>query len=137
MQQSDALTDGVKVHHVVPPLPDAIDASIRSVEVPSHTRIGEPLDAAVTIDSLEETVATLRVWFDDRLVAEEGAESPPGATQISVSPMLRAEGFHTVRAEISVPGDDHLENNCKATTVTKGAGPGCWLSKSAPARALR
>ena len=123
MQQSDALTDGVKVHHVVPPLPDAIHASIRSVEVPSHTRIGEPLDAAVTIDSFEETVATLRVWFDDRLVAEEETELSAGATQISVSPMLRAEGFHTVRAEISAPGDDHVENNsAAATTVTKGAG---------------
>ncbi|HEX3246165.1 MAG TPA: VWA domain-containing protein [Chloroflexota bacterium] len=123
VQQSDALTDGIAIHHVVPPQPDSVDASIRSIEVPSHTRIGEPLDAAVTIDSLVDTSATLRVWFDERLVAEEETPLTVGANQVGISPMLRSEGFHTVRAEISAPGDSHAENNsAAATTVTRGAG---------------
>jgi uncharacterized membrane protein len=123
VQQSDALTNGVSVHHVVPPLPDAIDASIRQVEVPPHTRVGEPLDATVTIDSLDERVGTLRVWFDDRLVTEEETQLDKGTTQLSVSPPLRSEGFHTIRADISAPGDTRAENNsASAATVTKGAG---------------
>jgi len=123
VQQSDAISDGISINHVVPPLPDITDASIRSVEVPAHTRIGEPLDASVTIDSIADTTATLRLWFDDRLVAEEETELNAGATQINVSPMLRSEGFHSVRAEIVADGDAHAENNsAAATTVTKGAG---------------
>ena len=123
VQQSDALSDGISINHVVPPLPDITDASIRSVEVPAHTRIGEPLDASVTVDSISDTTATLRLWFDDRLVAEEETELNPGAAQINVSPMLRSEGFHSVRAEIVAGGDAHAENNsAAATTVTKGAG---------------
>jgi Mg-chelatase subunit ChlD len=123
VHQSDSLTNGVAIHHVVPPLPDAIDVSVRLVEVPSHTRIGEPLDATITIDSLEETVATLRVWLDDRLVAEEDTQLNRGATQLSLAPALRSEGFHTLRTEITAPGDGRAENNAaSATTVTKGAG---------------
>ncbi|MFN0071287.1 MAG: VWA domain-containing protein [Chloroflexota bacterium] len=123
VQQSEALTDGMTIHHVVPPLPDSTDASIRSVEVPSHTRVGEPLGASVTVDSLTETEASLRVWLDDRLVAEQVVALNAGANLLSVTPVLRSVGFHTIRAEINIPSDSRAENNgAAATTITKDAG---------------
>lgn len=123
VQQVESIHDGIAVHYVVPPLPERVDASVRTVEVPSHTRIGEPLDASIVVDSLAETEAVLRVWLDERLVTEQATLLPAGATQLSVMPMLRSAGFHTLRAEINAPGDERAENNAAAAnTVTKDAG---------------
>jgi Mg-chelatase subunit ChlD len=132
VQASDTLSDGLSVSYVAPPLTDAKDVSIRGVEAPSHTRIDEPLDARVTIDSVTETEGVLRIWLDERPAGEQRISLNPGANVLTVTPRLRSTGFHTIRAEISADGDARAENNGGAvTTVTKDAGRALVLEERA------
>ena len=121
--QSDVLTDGTSVSYVAPPSQASTDASIRSIEVPSHSRVGDPLDITVTVDSLTDLTATLHVWLDDRTVSEQEVDLNAGTNRLSLAPMMQHTGFHTVRAEIVNQSDARVENNgAAAGLVTKEAG---------------
>jgi uncharacterized membrane protein len=121
--QSDVLTDGTSVSYVPPPSQASTDASIRTIDVPSHSRVGDPLDITVTVDSVTELTATLHIWLDDKTVSEQEIDLNAGTNRLSLAPTIRNTGFHTVRAEIVNESDARVENNgAAADFVTKEAG---------------
>lgn len=120
---TEALNDGTSLSYVAAPIAAGPDVALRALEAPSHTRLGEPIDLVLTIDSLEETSGRLRIWLDDRLTGEQDVALGQGATRLSVAPIGRAPGFHTIRAEIALDGDPRPDNNVAlATTVVTEPG---------------
>jgi len=104
------------------PLPPAQrrDVLLAHVGTPGRARQGARLPVAVTMRATYTTTATLTVWSDGALAAQQQVTLGPGATSYSLEALAGQEGLHTLTARISAPGDTVPQNDSLAVPVVVG-----------------
>lgn len=101
--------------------PHRAEVSVVSLQTPASVREGEVFDLTAGIHSTtSETAATLRLYQNNLLVAEQTRDLSPGLTQV-VFPNIRAadrSGFYEV--EVAIPDDTQAGNNRRKVTLMHG-----------------
>ena len=99
------------------------EVAIRDLEVPEKLAEGEAFDLRVTIDSIRDTDATLRVYRNDSVVAERSVHLTASGENVFVLPQrVEHKGFYSYRAEVEAIGSDaFVQNNSReAFAIVEG-----------------
>lgn len=88
------------------------DVSIEKIVVPQVAQRDSPFDIKIYVNAEKDTKGVLRVYEDDRLIAEAPVDVQGGRKSPLILPRRLDEGgFHKYRAAIEVEGDIRPQNN--------------------------
>ena len=87
------------------------EAWIEAIEVPRYVRKGEQYDLNVLVRSTVVTSGRLRLWMDDRMIAESSVELAKGLNRFSMILNATDLGFHQFGAQIDPDADTFDQNN--------------------------
>ncbi len=138
-----AATDGIVIDHVPLGLGDRQgEASVVSVEGPDETRIDQPFDLRVIVDSTTEQNATVDVDRDGILLKRITSHLNPGRNSVVVGEKIKDVGFHRYRATLHASQDLDNRNNVGMSFVAVRGKPRILVlqqnrAKSELAEALR
>ncbi len=135
---------GVEVLTVPLRNPAAPEVLVAGLDVPRGLKSGEPFDLRAGVESNVATVATVRLYQNQFLVATQDAVPlKPGRNEVPFPNLRAGDGFTAYEVEIVPAADTRLENNRAGVTVALGGSPRVLLvdgdeAKAAPlAGALR
>ncbi|MEJ5237198.1 MAG: VWA domain-containing protein [Limisphaera sp.] len=87
------------------------DGRVERVEVPARVGRNEPFDLKLWVYSPTQTVARLRLYANDQLVAQPTVELAPGKNLFRLPQRLEQPGFYHFEVLCDVPGDFQPRNN--------------------------
>jgi uncharacterized membrane protein len=116
-----ARTRGVPIDVVDLSAPgSSAEALIAAVEAPNRVRAGQEFEIVVSVESMVEQPATLRILGDDQLLTEQAVQLQTGLNRFTWRERAVEEGgFQRYRAEITLPTavGDRIQNNVVDTLV--------------------
>jgi Mg-chelatase subunit ChlD len=84
---------------------------IEAIDVPSYVREGEQYDLNVLVRSTIVSSGRLRLWMDDRMIAESNVELARGLNHFNMILSATDQGFHQFGAQIDPDSDTFDQNN--------------------------
>jgi len=95
---------------------------VERLQTPATARLGETIVAKASIRSTVAQTATVRLYADGALVAEEHPDLKAGLNEVTFRPVTpTAPGFHTFRAVVEAAQDTFSQNNrADSNTIVKG-----------------
>ena len=88
-----------------------VDARVEAVEAPARVREGDDAEVAVVVGSETAGRARVRLWTDDRLIADQSVDLQSGTSQFVLGHAPQTQGFHRYRARVDLPGDAFPQND--------------------------
>jgi Ca-activated chloride channel family protein len=96
---------------------------VASVDAPTRLNQGQTFDLEITIESVEETSAILRVLGGGRVLYEETVELRQGSNHYALSLTAGEPGLATYRVQIVPSGDDQFYQNNELSAFSQVVGP--------------
>ncbi|MFM7215438.1 MAG: VWA domain-containing protein, partial [Verrucomicrobiota bacterium] len=87
------------------------DLSVQKVEVPASVKQGQAFDVRLVVGTEQARTATVRLYRDNRAIAEQEVVLEPGRNLLSVPQKLDEPGFHAYEVVVDAPGDTVAQNN--------------------------
>jgi Ca-activated chloride channel homolog len=88
------------------------EIAVRELDVPERLAEGESFDLKVTVDSTRDTVASLRVYRNESVVAERAVQLTAAGENVFILPQrVEQKGFFTYRAEVEASSADTFQQN--------------------------
>ena len=112
---------GIRIETYEVGLAGADEVILQRLHTPATARVGEEMEAEITVSSTVAQPATVRLFGDGRQVGVREVDLAAGLTRIVFTVEATEAGFHTFRAVVEA-GRDTFEQNDRADshTVVKG-----------------
>ncbi|MEJ7753504.1 MAG: VWA domain-containing protein, partial [Candidatus Limnocylindrales bacterium] len=112
---------GIRIETYEVGLAGADEVILQRLHTPATARVGEEMEAEITVSSTVAQPATVRLFGDGRQVGVREVELAAGLTRVVFTVEATEAGFHTFRAVVEA-GRDTFEQNDRADshTVVKG-----------------
>jgi uncharacterized membrane protein len=116
-----AAARGVQVEtHVVGELA-AQEVIVERLRTPATARVGEEIEATVTISSTVKQLATVRLFGDGEQLGSQGVTLEVGSNTVVFVTKATQAGFHTFRAVVEAGQDTFAQNDrADSDTIVKG-----------------
>ncbi|MBA2570558.1 MAG: VWA domain-containing protein [Chloroflexi bacterium] len=116
-----ASSRGIRIETYVVGLAGADEVILQRLHTPATARVGEEIEAEVTISSTVRQPATVRLYGDGRQIGVESVTLQPGLTRVVFTVEATEAGFHTFRAVVEAEQDTFSQNDrADSDTVVKG-----------------
>ena len=87
------------------------DLSVQKIEVPASVKNGQAFDVRLVVGTDRARNATVRLYRDNRSIAEQEVALEPGRNLLSVPQRLEEPGFHAYDVVVDAVGDTVAQNN--------------------------
>ena len=116
-----AAARGVQVEtHLVGELA-ADEVIVERLRTPATARVGEEIEATVTITSTVKQPATVRLFGDGEQIGSQGVTLEAGSNSVVFRTRATEAGFHTFRALVEAGRDTFAQNDrADSNTIVKG-----------------
>ncbi len=116
-----AAARGIQVETHVVGLGAADEVLVERLQTPTTARIGEEIEAEVTVRSTVAQPATVRLFGDGALIGTQAVDLEPGLNRVLFTVRATEAGFHTFRALVEAGRDTFGQNNrADSDTIVKG-----------------
>jgi uncharacterized membrane protein len=116
-----AAARGVQVETHVIGLGGADEVLIERLRTPSTARVGEEIEAEVTIRSSIRQPATVRLFGDGASIGSQQVQLEVGVNRVVFTVRATEAGFHTFRAVVEAGRDTFAQNDrADSDTIVKG-----------------
>jgi uncharacterized membrane protein/secreted protein with Ig-like and vWFA domain len=120
-EASLAAARGVRIETYEVGLGGADEVVLQRLRTPSTARVGETIEAELTISSNVAQPATVRLFADGEQVGSQAVTLSEGLTRVVFDVPATEAGFHTFRAVVETELDTFGQNNrADSDTVVKG-----------------
>ncbi len=108
------------------------DLSVQKVEVPAAVKKGQAFDVKLVVGTGQARVATVRLYRNERAIAEQEVTLEPGKNLLSVPQKLEEPGFYSFDVSVDTPGDTVPQNNRASGFVQVRGDPRVLVVSSDP-----
>lgn len=108
---------------------------VRSLDLPSYARVGDPVQSELSVYSTGATTATLQLTVDDKPLTTRLVNLHAGENRIPVDQKAETAGFHRITASLQPGGDTSTENNSAAATLVVKDQPRVLVLEDRPGEA--
>jgi uncharacterized membrane protein len=105
---------------------------IKNIEAPGLLRLGEKLDATLTISASAATRATLRIYQDQALLESRPLSLQAGDQQVRVTMEGLKSGYHRIWAVVEAEKDTLTQNNEASVMVNVQGAPSVLVVEGFP-----
>ncbi len=114
--------EGIRLDIVPLPSTSGNEARIDSMDAPTALRTNEHFLLHLKIDSTVAQKATIRIYLDNAILANQPIQLTAGQQELSFDLAAPSSGFHTFRAVLEAPFDTIQQNN-EASAFVNVQGP--------------
>jgi uncharacterized membrane protein len=112
---------GIRIETFEIGLAGADEVILQRLHTPATARLGEEMEAEITVSSTVEQPATVRLFGDGRQIGVREVELEAGLTRVVFTVEAAQAGFHTFRAVVEAAQDTFDQNDrADSHTVVKG-----------------
>lgn len=133
MQEAQLLQqEGIRLDIVPLPTASGPDARINGLNAPENLHTGERFVLRTQLYSNVAESATLRLYLDQTLVAQQKIKLAIGQQEVDFNLLAPLPGFHTFRVTLDAPVDSVLQNNEAAAFVNVQGAPHVLIVEGQP-----